>query len=261
MLVDSHCHPHFPQLADEIPSMLVRMKEAGVGIAVAICTNWDETETLRKMVCEHDELYATIGIHPNTDEKVECNPDRLAKEVRSHEKFVAVGECGLDYHHNEKEKARGWQLARMMTQAEVALATKKPLVVHTRESIDDAISDLAPLMRKGLQAVLHCFSGGWEQAKKALDTGFMLSFTGNVTFNSARDLLEVAARVPVDRFMVETDAPYLAPVPHRGKCNEPAYVRHVLDCIAARRDVDPKDLELRTTDNALAFYGLEKNLS
>ena len=229
-------------------------------MAITVCTDWGEVETLRDLVTRHDNLYATIGIHPNTDRAVECDPTQLAAAVASHDKFVAVGECGLDYHY-EGRQARDWQLARMDAQAEVALSARKPLVVHTRDSIDDAITELTPFLHKGLSAVLHCFTGDWDQAKRALDAGFMLSFTGIVTFGSATELLAVAARVPEDRIMVETDAPYLAPTPHRGKRNEPAYVRDTFNSIAASRVCDVLDLERKTTENALSFYGIDSKSS
>lgn len=255
MLVDSHCHVHFPELAGDLPAVLGNMREAGVGAAVTVCTEPGEVEALRKLVAEHESLYASVGIHPNSDRSIECDPQELLDAYRSHDKFVAIGECGLDYFRGGRE-AREWQLGRMALQAEVALEAGAPLIVHTRDSIDDAIADLGPYARKGLRAVLHCFTGTQEQADRALDAGFMLSFTGIVTFKSAKDLLAVAASVPQDRFMVETDAPYLAPEPHRGERNEPAFVRHTLARIAEARGVDPAELERTTTENAISFYGL-----
>ncbi len=255
MLVDSHCHVHFPELSGDLPAVLGNMREAGVGAAVTVCTEPGEVEALRGLVSEHECLYASVGIHPNSDRSIECDPQELLDAYRSHDKFVAIGECGLDYFRGGRD-AREWQLERMTLQAEVALEAGAPLIVHTRDSIDDAIDDLGPYARKGMRAVLHCFTGTQEQADRALDAGFMLSFTGIVTFKSAKDQLAVAASVPSDRIMVETDAPYLAPEPHRGQRNEPAYVRHTIDRIAEARGADPAELERVTTENAFSFYGL-----
>ena len=262
VLVDSHCHLHFPELIEEVPAVLQRMRESNVGIAVSICTDLVEADTLRKLVDEHAELYASIGIHPNADRAAECDASEIKAVVKSHDKFVAIGECGLDYHYGGNE-ARSWQQERMEIQAEVALDLGMPLVVHTRDSIDDAMDLLHPYMQRGLGAVLHCFTGTWDQATRALDEGFVLSFTGIITFSNATELLDVAANVPDDKVMVETDAPYLAPVPLRGKRNEPSYVKLVLEHLALARKMDMEELEDKTAANALSFYGIsmDKDMS
>ena len=255
MIIDSHCHIHYPELLAEVDSLIANMHTNGVDLAITVCTDLDEVPLLRRLVTEHKSLYATIGVHPNTPATARCDPDELRKELQSDTNFVAVGECGLDYCRAGRS-ARTWQLPRLEAHVEVAMQTSLPLVVHTRDSIDDSIDALTSAVREGMAAVLHCFTGTYEQAKRALDLGFMLSFTGIVTFKNASDILDVARRMPADRMMVESDAPYLAPEPMRGKRNEPAWVRHTLSCIAAARNTTAGDLAQVTTTNACGFFNL-----
>ena len=255
MLIDSHCHIHFPELADDIPELLENMAAADVGAAVVVATDLDEAPTLAKLVDDHVNLYATVGVHPCSDEGSRCSVRELVEVVNSHKKFVALGECGLDYFHQDPQSMQ-WQLRRLASHVKAAQETSLPLVIHTRDSIDDTLDALQDALRDGLQAVLHCFTGTMTQAQRALELGCMISFTGIVTFKSAADLLEIARQTPLDRLMVETDSPYLAPAPHRGGRNEPSYVSHIANAIAMAREVDAASFAEATTANARRFFNL-----
>ena len=255
MLIDSHCHIHYPGLVEHIPDLVANMAASKVEAAVVIATELDETPTLARLVDAHPCLFATVGVHPCSAQEARCSVAELVAWVGSHPKFVALGECGLDFHHKGLASS-AWQLARLAAHVEAASETGLPLVVHTRDSIDATLDALASPLRAGLQAVLHCFTGTRAQAERALELGAMLSFTGIVTFKSAAKLLKLASAVPLERIMVETDAPYLAPEPHRGERNEPAYVSHTAARIARARQLEPAAFAAATTANARRFFKL-----
>ena len=256
MIVDTHCHLHFPELISDLKLVLANMQAANVQAAIAVCTKLDEAELLRDLTNDHAPIYASIGVHPNADATELCDKEKLVKLLSSHPKFIAVGEAGLDYYWDGRQ-ARAHQLPRLETQIEVALQTNLPLIVHTRDSIDDTLDVLSAPCKEGLRVVLHCFTGTWSQATRALDLGCLLSFTGIITFKNARDLLEVAVRMPLESLMLETDAPYLAPVPVRGKRNEPAFVDHTIAHLAKKRNLPYTQFCATTTATACRFFALQ----
>ena len=258
MLVDSHCHLHYPPLRERLDEAVAAMAAAGVAQALTVCTELDEVPLLGEIMDAHPgRVYASAGVHPGTDRAADCDYDRLLQLARSHPGIKAIGECGLDFHHDGPE-ASAWQQPRFATQIEAALAADLPLIVHTRATIDECLALLKPACARGLRGVLHCFTGTWEQASAALDMGLMLSFTGIITFKKAGELRQVAARAPLERVMIETDAPYLAPEPHRGRTNEPALLPHIAQVLATARGIDAGELGAATAANARRFFDLEE---
>lgn len=253
MLVDSHCHLDFPDLAGNLPAVLERMAARQVGAAVCIGVNLEDFPGVLKLAESSPQLYATVGVHPEYTDVEEPDIARLLA-LADHPKVIGIGETGLDYYW-QKERPE-WQRDRFRTHIRAARACGKPLVIHTRDSAEDTIRVLKEEGADAVGGVMHCFTENWEIASQALDLGFYLSFSGIVTFKNALVVKEVALRCPIDRLLVETDSPYLAPVPYRGKPNEPSYVRYVADAIAALRSQTPESLWQATTDN---FYTLFKH--
>lgn len=244
MFTDSHCHLTFPELQGNIPAVLQAMAEARVERALTICTTMEEFEAVHALAMAHDCLWATVGVHPDNEDVHEPGVDELVA-LAGRPRVIGIGETGLDYYRlNGRTVAdMAWQRERFRVHIEAARRTDLPIVVHTRSASDDT---LAMLRRHGgfmadadplsglpaLRGVLHCFTETQEVARAALDFGFYISFSGIVTFKNAADLREVVRMVPLDRLLIETDSPYLAPVPYRGKTNSPAWVPHVAACIA-----------------------------
>ncbi len=247
-LVDSHCHLDFPELAVERDAVLERARAAGVATMVTICTKISEFPAVRAIAESDPAIWCSVGIHPHeAAAEPDTDADRLV-ELAQHDKVVGIGECGLDYHYDYAPRDRQQSVFR--THARAAIAAKVPLIVHTREADEDTATLLAEEGRDGaLTGVLHCFTSGRELAVKALDLGFFISFSGIVTFKNAEDLREVVRLVPLDRMLVETDAPYLAPVPKRGKRNEPAFVAHTAAFVAGLKGLSAEALAETTTDN------------
>lgn len=254
MLVDSHCHLDFPDLAGQLPEVLSRMQAAGVGVAVCIGVNLEDFPRVLALAENNAALYATVGVHPEYTEVEEPTVERLVT-LAAHRKVIAIGETGLDYYW-QKDRPE-WQRERFRTHIRAARQCNKPLVVHTRDAADDTLGILAEEGAGEAGGIMHCFTGTWDEARRALDLGFHISFSGIVTFRNAESVREVARRAPLERILVETDAPYLAPVPYRGKRNEPAYVRHVAEEVARLRGLAPEQLFAATTDN---FFNLFNSL-
>lgn len=251
MLVDSHCHLDFPELAAQLPAVLERMRHNGVGCALCIGVNLDDFPKVLSLAETHPHIYATVGVHPEYADTEEPDDKRLVA-LASHPKVVAIGETGLDYYwHKDRPQ---WQRDRFRTHIRAARAAGKPLVVHMRDAADDTLAILADEGAGAVGGVMHCFTEKWEIARQALDLGFYISFSGIVTFKSALAIREVARKAPLDRILAETDAPYLAPVPHRGKRNEPAYVLHVAEEIARLRDLPPETIAAATTANFFTLF-------
>jgi TatD DNase family protein len=204
----------------------------------------------------HPHLYASVGVHPDYADLDEPTVDSLVARARLH-KVVAIGETGLDYFRLTGDL--GWQRERFRTHIRAAREAGKPLVIHTRAAADDTIAIMQEERAGEAGGVMHCFTESWDVAQRALDLGFHISFSGIVTFRNAADLKDVAKRVPLDRMLIETDSPYLAPVPHRGKRNQPAWVRHVADEIAALRNVPVEAIARATSDNFFRLFGIERN--
>lgn len=253
MLVDSHCHIDFPDLAERLPELLSRMQTNGVGCAVCIGVNLEDFPRVIALAEAHSQLYATVGVHPEYTDVEEPDLAQLLK-LASHPKIIAIGETGLDYYW-QKDKPE-WQRARFRTHIRAALACNKPLVIHTRESADDTLRLLEDEGAQAVGGVMHCFTENWEIAQRALDLGFYISFSGIVTFKNALVIKDVAQKTPLNRILVETDSPYLAPVPYRGKQNQPSYVLHVAEEIARLRGIGLEVVANATTEN---FFRLFKN--
>lgn len=251
MLVDSHCHIDFPDLAERLPELLSRMQTNGVGYAVCIGVNLEDFPRVIALAEAHPQLYATVGVHPEYTDAEEPDLARLLK-LADHPKVIAIGETGLDYYW-QKDKPE-WQRARFRTHIRAALACNKPLVIHTRESADDTLRLLEEEGAQAVGGVMHCFTENWEIAKRALDLGFYISFSGIVTFKNALVIKDVAKKTPLNRVLVETDSPYLAPVPYRGKQNQPSYVLHVAEEIARLRGISLDEVASATTENFFRLF-------
>ena len=249
MLIDSHCHLNFPDLAQRLPEVLANMAEAGVDKAIAISVSRQSFEEVHAIAQNHPNIYATVGIHPDDPEAEEFSLEELLERA-ARPKVVAIGETGLDYHWCKGDLA--WQHQRFILHIEAANRSGLPLVVHTR----DAAADTMRLLREhqAHAGVIHCFTEDVHAAKLALDLGFYISFSGIVTFKNATAIQEAARYVPLDRLLVETDAPYLTPVPKRGKPNEPAYVSHTAAFVAQLRGDSLENIAQATTANCLRLF-------
>jgi TatD DNase family protein len=251
MLVDSHCHLDFPDLANRMPDVLQRMQENQVGLAVCIGVNLEDFPKVISLAEQHPQLYATVGVHPEYTDVEEPDEDRLLA-LADHPKVIAIGETGLDYYWQKDQPE--WQRDRFRTHIRAAKRCGKPLVVHTRDSAADTLRVLKEEGADAVGGVMHCFTENWDIARLALDLGFYLSFSGIVTFKNATIVKEVAQKCPIDRLLVETDSPYLAPAPYRGKPNEPAYVRFVAEEIAKLRSIGIDEVHQVTTDNFFSLF-------
>jgi TatD DNase family protein len=251
MLVDSHCHLDFPELADALPELLDHMADAGVGAALCAGVTLERFPAVLEIARRHDRIYAAVGVHPDTQEGQEADVDTLV-HLAGDPKVVAIGETGLDYYRLEGDLE--WQRQRFRVHIEAARRTGKPLIIHTRAARDDTLRILEEEEAGALGGVFHCFTEDRETAWKAVEMGFHVSFSGIVTFKNAQNLRDVAAELPLDRLLVETDAPYLAPTPHRGKTNEPAFVRHVAEEIARIRGLSLEDFARATTANFCRLF-------
>jgi TatD DNase family protein len=256
MFVDSHCHLDFPELRDELPRVLDAMRENLVTHALCIGVELNAWPGVHALALAHPHLYASVGVHPDYADLDEPTVDSLVARARL-PKVVAIGETGLDYFRLTGDL--GWQRERFRTHIRAAREAGKPLVIHTRAAADDTIAIMQEERAGEAGGVMHCFTESWDVAQRALDLGFHISFSGIVTFRNAADLKDVAKRVPLDRMLIETDSPYLAPVPHRGKRNQPAWVRHVADEIAALRNVPVEAIARATSDNFFRLFGIERN--
>jgi len=228
MFVDSHCHLSFPGLIERTDAILADMAAAGVGRALTICTTLEEFDTVHGLALRHANLWATAGVHPDNEGVAEPDVATLV-DLAGRERVLAVGETGLDYYRlgGRSVEAMAWQRERFRIHIRAARAAGKPLVIHTRSASADTLAILNEEQAAEAGGVFHCFTETAEVARAALDLGFMISFSGILTFKNADDLRAIARFVPLDRCLIETDSPYLAPAPHRGKLNTPAWVPHV----------------------------------
>lgn len=253
MLVDSHCHLDFPDFAEERPDVLRRARSAGVGTMLTIGTKLTEFEQVRAIAESDPDIWCSVGIHPNeAAAEPDVDADALVALAR-HPRVVGIGECGLDYHYEDTPRDR--QMAVFRVHAAAARRTGLPLIVHARDCDDDMIRFLHDESREGaLKGVLHCFSSGRRLAEEAVSLGFYVSFSGILTFKKADELREIARDLPLDRLLVETDCPYLAPIPHRGKRNEPAFVGHTAAKLAEVRGIPVAEIEAATTENFFRLF-------
>lgn len=246
VLVDSHCHIDFPDLIADVTGVLARMRNNGVQHALCVSVTWEDRRRVLGLACEHACVSASLGVHPDTDGGYDPTPDDLVREGAAPQ-IVAIGETGLDYFRATGDLE--WQRQRFRNHIRAARELSKPLIIHCREAAPDLLRIMKEERAHEVGGVMHCFTESWDVAAAALEMNFLISFSGIVTFKSAAALREVAKRVPGESVLVETDAPYLAPVPHRGKTNEPAYVRHVAEELARVRGTSLPELARTTTAN------------
>jgi TatD DNase family protein len=249
--IDSHCHLDFPQLIENLPRHLENMRQNHVAGALCIGVNLEDFPRVLALAEAHSHLFASVGLHPEYEQARE--PDEAAlMALAAHPKVIAIGETGLDYHwHKDRPE---WQRQRFRVHIRAARALGKPLVIHMRDATDDTLRILREENAAEAGGILHCFSENWPVAEAALAMGFHLSFSGIVSFKNARALKEVAARAPRERILIETDSPYLAPVPHRGKTNQPAYVRHIAEELAALRQTSLAAIGEATSENFFRLF-------
>ena len=252
-LIDSHCHLNYAGLAERQDEVLDNARARGVAGFLNISTRQDEWRAVLGAAERNPDVWATVGVHPH---EADAHPDLGAAalvEAASHPRVIGIGECGLDYHYDNSERPA--QRERFEAHIEAARQSGLPLVVHTRDAEDDTAEILGRAVKAGgVSGVLHCFTGTADLARKALDLGFYISLSGIVTFKSARDLQETAKMLPADRILVETDSPFLAPVPHRGQTCEPAFVADTAAFVADLRREAPEALAETTTDNFFRLF-------
>jgi TatD DNase family protein len=253
VFVDSHCHLAFPELAGDIDGVLARMSAAGVGVALSVCTRLDEVASVQALAARDERVYASVGVHPDTPPGDEPEVDELVRLARL-PRVVAIGETGLDYYR--LPEPLDWQRSRFRTHIRAARDSGRPLIIHTRAASEDTLRIMREEGAREAGGVMHCFTESLEVALAAIDLGFYISFSGIVTFKNARDLQAVARALPLERLLIETDAPYLAPVPFRGRTNEPAFVVHVAAKLAELREVSVGVIRAATTANFMRCFRL-----
>ncbi len=254
-IIDSHCHidrVDFDQFGGSIESMLAHAKDLSVEEFLCVCIDLEHFDDVFSLAKAHKQIYASVGVHPVEQEGKDPSIDELLR-LADHEKIIAIGETGLDYFHVKKDTA-DWQRDRFRRHIAVSNQSGKPMIIHTRDAKADTIEIMQE--EQASAGVMHCFSEDWETAKAALDLGFYISFSGIITFKSASDLREVARKVPADRLLVETDSPYLTPVPYRGKPNSPAYTYYVAEKLAEIRNTSINDIANTTTNNFKNLFSL-----
>jgi len=253
LVVDSHCHLDFEGMEESLPGVLARAEQAGVGLMVSISSRVRRFDKLRRIAEENPSVFCTVGTHPhNAHEELDVTVEELVA-LSAHPRCVGIGEVGLDYHYDFSPRAAQAQGFRLHIDA--ARRTGLPLVIHSREAEDDTIAILEEEMVKGaFTPLLHCFTSHRRLADSAVKLGGYVSFSGILTYKSAEDLRETAAALPLDRIIVETDSPYLAPVPHRGKPNEPAFVIKTLETLAKTRGLPVEEMARITSDNFFRLF-------
>ena len=257
MYIDSHCHINFPELVARMPELLAKMEENKVTHALCVSVDLPDFPQVLALAKQYPHIYASVGVHPDYENTPEPTLAQLV-ELSNHPKIVAIGETGLDYYRLEGDLE--WQRERFRTHIRASRVTRKPLIIHTRAASEDTLR----IMREegagtdagGVAGVMHCFTESLDVAEAALAMGFYISFSGIVTFKSAKELQAVARAVPLERTLIETDSPYLAPVPYRGRMNEPGYVRHVAEYLATLKDVPLSQVAQQTTDNFFNLFNI-----
>ncbi len=256
-LVDSHCHLPMIKHEEGLDKILSNAKEAGVGHMLCVSVDLDSYPEIKQIADQYEHIYASVGVHPNTEVKTEATVENLVELSQNEAKVIAIGETGLDYFRSEDEDHSAQQ-QRFITHIKAANQVNKPLIIHTREAGDDTIAIMREYKADQCTGVMHCFVDDYDIAKKALDLNFYISFSGIVTFKNAAQVQDVAKRIPLDRLLVETDSPYLAPVPHRGKTNEPAYVKHVAEFVAELRGISVEEVITASTENFFKLFHTAK---
>lgn len=257
-LVDSHCHLDRLDLVpfeNDITKALENAREHDVKHMLNVCIDLEHFNDVLDIAVSNPNVYASVGVHPNETDGQDPSVNKLVA-LADNEKIIAIGETGLDYFRTKGDDL-DWQRSRFKNHIEASKQTKKPLIIHMREATEDTIRIMQEENAEEAGGVMHCFAEDWETAQRALDLGFYISFSGIVTFKNALALKEVAKNVPMDKMLVETDSPYLAPVPYRGKSNQPAYVQNVAQCIAELRDESYEFIAEKTTENFFELFSIE----
>jgi len=258
MLIDSHCHidlMDYEKLGGDPDTAVAYAHENGIGHMLCVSVNLEQYPNMLNTIDKMPKVFASVGVHPNEQDGLDPGVEKLV-ELADNEKVVAIGETGLDYFRSEGDLE--WQRDRFRRHIEAAKQTGKPLIIHSREAKQDTIKLLQEENAQDIGGVMHCFAEDWEMAKQAMDLNFYISFSGIVTFKSAITLQDVAKRVPLDRMLVETDSPWLAPMPFRGKTNQPAYVKYVAEYIAELRDDTVDNIATATTENFFRLFASAK---
>ena len=259
MLTDSHCHLdkiNLEPFSDNFSTMIDAASESDVSQFLCVCIDTEHFQDVLKPAQQYSNIYCSVGVHPTHEESHAPSVAELVKLAENKE-VIAIGETGLDYFRCDGEDMT-WQHDLFRTHIRAAIKTQKPLIIHTRSAKVDTIRILAEENAEQVGGVMHCFAEDWDTAQKAMDLNFYISFSGIVTFNSAKELQEVAKRVPADKYLIETDSPWLAPVPKRGKSNQPAYVKYVAEKMAELRDCSYAQVAKESTDNFNRLFKLTK---
>jgi TatD DNase family protein len=251
MLVDSHCHLNFPELLENLPEIKQAMVSNDVGHALCICVTLPDFPQVLALAESNSNFYASVGVHPDYENIEEPSVEDLLS-LANHPKVIAIGETGLDYFRLTGDLE--WQRTRFRNHIRAAIQCNKPLVIHTRNAAEDTLRIMREEYAQTVGGVMHCFTENLDVALQAIELGFYISFSGIVTFKNALTIKEVAKQVPLDRILVETDSPYLAPVPYRGKTNQPSYVKHVAEEIAKIRGISFEDVATSTTENFFRLF-------
>lgn len=246
MFIDSHCHINFPELSENLPEVLSNMQQNEVTHALCVGVNLENFPQILNLAEQHEQIYASVGVHP--DYELESEPTQeLLVRLAQHPKVIAIGETGLDCFRLKGDLE--WQRERFRIHVRAAKECRKPLIIHTREAAEDTLRIMAEESADKIGGVMHCFTESLEVAQEAIRMNFYISISGIVTFKKATQVKQVAEQIPLDRLLIETDSPYLAPVPYRGKLNQPGYVKHVAEEIAILRKISLAEIGRATTDN------------
>jgi TatD DNase family protein len=251
MLVDSHCHLNFPELLANLPAIKQSMQDNEVGHALCISVTLPDFPQVLALAENNDNFYASVGVHPDYENIEEPTVEGLLA-LANHPKVVAIGETGLDYFRLTGDLE--WQRTRFRTHIRAAIACGKPLVIHTRSAAEDTLRIMREENAQQVGGVMHCFTENLDVAMQAIALGFYISFSGIVTFKNAQSIKDVAKQVPLNRMLIETDSPYLAPIPYRGKTNQPSYVKHVAEEIAQLRGISFEEISAATTENFFRLF-------
>ena len=251
MFIDSHCHLDFPELLEQLPALLDNMREAQVSHALCVCVELEAFDAVLATARRADNLYASVGVHPDYPDCQEPSVAGLIERAQD-PRVVAIGETGLDYFRLTGDLE--WQRERFRTHIRASRESGKPLIVHTRNAAEDTLRILKEEKAEQVGGVMHCFTESWDVAQAAMDLGFYISFSGIVSFKNAKALHEVAKQMPLERVLIETDSPYLAPVPHRGKTNQPAFVAHVAERMANLRETSVAAIGEATSANFFSLF-------
>jgi len=263
MFIDSHCHLDFPEFQARLPEVLGNMQSAKVSHALCVSVDLPDFPNVLKLAQDHPNLYASVGVHPDYEDTPEPTLEFLVDTALAHSKIVAIGETGLDYYRmgDRSYESMEWQRERFRTHIRASITTKKPLIIHTRSASVDTIKILKEEGAQQIGGVMHCFTESYEVAKAAMEMGFFISFSGIVTFKSAKELQETCKQVPLERMLIETDSPYLAPIPYRGKINEPAWVSKVGEFISDLKGVPVEVLAKQTSNNFYECFQIDRKVS